>query len=278
MSAKATRTKRPKGPNPKFVFGAAILVFAAAGAFIYFGRQRQDAYYAEHPRLTHYVLDDGGLVNRQDKVAMEEALEKLDKDGAAQMIVVARESLESGAIADEALQIGRRYGVGHAGKNDGIVLLIAAREKKARVEVGYGLEGVLTDAQSRIIIADDIEPLLAKDDVGGAARHGLDAILALIHPAPFAQPVVEKPGLGANLVVLMFMLMPVLIGIGILQAILLAIPATRQRIAASKRWGWFARVSILGDQSSGKERGSSSSSSSSGIGGGGSFGGGGAND
>ena len=278
MSAKATRAKRPRGPNPKFVFGAAILIFAAAGAFIYFGKQRQDSYYAEHPRLTHYVLDDGGLVNRQDKIAMEEALEKLDKDGAAQMIVVTRESMESGAIADEALQIGRRYGVGHASKNDGIVLLIAAQEKKARIEVGYGLEGALTDAQSRLIIANDIEPYLGKDDVGGAARHGLDAILALIHPAPFAQPVVEKPGLGANLVVLMFMLMPVLIGIGILQAILLAIPATRRRIAASKRWGWFARVSILGDQSSDKERGSSSSSSSSGVGGGGSFGGGGAND
>jgi uncharacterized protein len=278
MSAKATRAKRPKGPNPKFVFGAAILIFAAAGAFIYFGKQRQDAYYAEHPRLTHYVLDDGALLNRQDGSAMEEALEKLNKDGAAQMIVVVKEGPESDAIADEALQIGRRYGIGHAGKNDGIVLLIAAQEKKARIEVGYGLEGALTDAQSRLIIADDIEPYLGKDDVGGAARHGLDAILALIHPAPFAQPVVEKPGLGANLVVLMFMLMPVLIGIGILQAILLAIPAKRRRIAASKRWGWFARVSILGDQSSDEERGSSSSSSPSGIGGGGSFGGAGAND
>jgi uncharacterized protein len=278
MSAKATRAKRPKGPNPKFVFGAAILIFVAAGAFVYFGRQRQDAYEAEHPRLTHYVLADGALLNRHDEVAMEEALEKLNKDGAAQMIVVAKERLESGAIADEALQIGRRYGIGHAGKNDGIVLLIAAQEKKARIEVGYGLEGVLTDAQSRLIIAHDIDPYLAKDDVGGAARHGLDAILALIHPAPFAEPVVEKPGLGANLVVLMFMLMPVLIGIGVLQAILLAIPATRRRIAASKRWGWFARVSILGDQSGGKESKSSSSSSASGIGGGGSFGGGGAND
>jgi uncharacterized membrane protein YgcG len=70
----------------------------------------------------------------------------------------------------------------------------------------------------------------------------------------------------------------VLIAIGVLQAILLAIPATRRRIAASKRWGWFARVSILGGQSRDEERGSSSGSSSSGLGGGGSFGGGGAND
>ena len=278
MSAKAAKAKRPKGPNPKFVFGGAILIFVALGALIYFGRQRQDAYYAEHPRLTHYVLADGALVDRHDEVAMEEALEKLDRDGAAQMIVVAEERLISAAIADEALRIGRHYGIGHAGRNDGIVLLIAAQEKKARIEVGYGLEGMLTDAQARLIIADDIEPYLARDDISGAARHGLEAILALIHPAPFAQPVVETQGVGASLVMLMFMLIPVLIAIGVLQTILLAIPATRRRIAASKRWGWFARVSILGDQSTDKERGSSSGSSPSGIGGGGSFGGGGAND
>jgi uncharacterized protein len=278
MNDKATRTKRQKGPNPRFVLGAAVIIFVTLGVFIYFGRQRQDSYEAEHPHLTHYILADGALVNRHDEVTMEEALEKLDKDGAAQMIVVAEQRLETSAIADEALRIGRRYGIGHAGKNDGIVLLIAAQEKRARIEVGYGLEGVLTDAQSRLIIADDIEPFLVKDDVSGAARHGLDGVLALIHPAPFAEAVVEKQGVGASLVMLMFMLIPVLIGIGILQTILLAIPATRRRIAASKRWGWFARVSILGGQSSGKERESSSGSSSGGLGGGGSFGGGGAND
>jgi uncharacterized protein len=260
------------------VFGAALLIFAALGLFVYFGRQRQDAYQAQHPRLTHYVLADGALVNRHDEVAMEEALEKLDKDGAAQMIVVARERLESGAIADEALQIGRRYGIGHAGKNDGVVLLIAAQEKKARIEVGYGLEGVLTDARSRLIIADDIDPYLAKDDVSGAARRGVEAILALIHPAPFVQPVVEKPAFGANIAMLLFMLIPVLIGLGVLQAILLVIPATRQSIVASKHWGWIARVRILGGQSRDKERESAGGSSPGGIGGGGSFGGGGAND
>ncbi len=111
------------------------------------------------------------------------------------------------------------------------MLLIAVQEKKARIEVGYGLEGVLTDAQSRLIIANDVEPYLAKDDVAGAARHGLDAILAVVHPAPFAEPVVEKPGLGWLLGVGLFMLILALIVIGILQAILLAIPAARRRIA-----------------------------------------------
>ncbi|WP_158817065.1 YgcG family protein [Methylocapsa sp. S129] len=280
---KATRAKRPKSAKPKIVFGLVILIFVVAIVFVRYAKQRQEAYEVEHPTLAHYVMADSLLVGRSDEAAMEEQLEKLNKDGAAQMIVVVEGRLTSGAIAEDTLQIGRRYGIGHAGKNDGIVLLIAAQEKKARIEVGYGLEGVLTDAQSRLIIANDIEPYLAKDDVAGAARHGLDAILTLVHPAPFAQPVVEKsavekPGFGQSLGVLLFMLIPVLIGIGVIQTILLAIPATRKRIAASKRWGWFARMTILGGSSRDDERGSSSGSSSSGIGGGGSFGGGGANN
>jgi uncharacterized protein len=279
MSVKKTGGKRGKGPNPRIVFGLAILFFAAAIVFIRYERQRQDADQAEHPALTHYVLTDNGpSIPRADKEAMEDKLARLDKDGAAQAIVVVDYRVMSGAIADDALNIARRYRIGHAGRNDGVVLLIAAQDRKARIEVGYGLEGVLTDAQSRLIIANDIEPYLAKDDVAGAARHGLDAILARVHPAPFAEPVVEKPGVGQSVGMLLFLLLPVLIGVGVLQTILLAIPATRKRILASKRWAWFGRVSILGGAGRDDERASSSGSSSSSIGGGGSFGGGGANN
>lgn len=263
--------------NGQIVVGGGFLFLILCGFAVHYARQRQDAYYAEHPPLTDYVLNEGVGLNRADEIAMEDQLKRLDQDGAAQLIVAVNPRVIAGTIADDALQIGRRYGVGHAGKNDGIVLLIAEQEKKARIEVGYGLEGVLTDAQSRLIIANQIEPFLDKGDFGAAARHGVDAILAVVHPAPFAEPVVEKPGLGWLLGVGLFMLILALIVIGILQAILLAIPAARRRIAGSKRWGWFARVRILGGQSGGGGSGSTSSSPG-GIGGGGSFGGGGAND
>jgi uncharacterized protein len=279
LSAKKTTGKRAKGPNPKIVFGLAILFFVVAIVFVRYEKRQQSAYDAEHPALTHYVLtDQGPALSGADNAAMEDKLAKLDKDGAAQAIVVLNYHILSGAIADDALAVARRYRVGHAGKNDGVVLLIASEEKKARIEVGYGLEGVLTDAQSRLIIADDIEPYLAKGDVAGAANHGRAAILAIVHPAPFAEPVVEPVSVGQSLGMPLFMLIPVLIAIGILQAILLAIPSTRMRILASKRWGWFGRIRILGGSSRDNERGTSGGSSSSGIGGGGSFGGGGAND
>jgi uncharacterized protein len=279
MSMKKAATKRAKGPNPRIIFGLAILFFVVAIVFVRYEKHQQDVYEAGHPALTHYVLtDQGPALNSADKASMEEKLARLDKDGAAQAIVVLNDRVMAGAIAEDALNIGRRYRIGHAGKNDGIVLLIAAQEKKARIEVGYGLEGVLTDAQSRLIIANDVEPYLAKGDVPGAAMHGLEAILAIVHPAPFVEPVVEKAGVGQSLGMLLFMLIPVLIVIGLLQAILLAIPAVRTRILASKRWGWFARIRVLGGSSGASERETSASSSSNSVGGGGSFGGGGAND
>jgi uncharacterized protein len=272
-----SRTKANKGAKPRRIVGAALLFLIAAGIFIYFAKQRQVADLADHPVLTHYVQAESDLIGRGDAAALEDELAKLDKSGAAQAIVVANERLSTATIADEALQIARRYRLGHAGKNDGLVLLIDAQDKKARIEVGYGLEGMLTDAQARLIIANDIEPFLSKGDIGAAARHGIDAILAVVHPAPFAEPAPEKLGTGWRLGVGLFMVVIALVVLGVVQGLVLAIPGMNGRITASKRWGWFARVRILGGQSRNGERASSSSSSAS-IGGGGSFGGGGAND
>jgi uncharacterized protein len=271
------RAKTSRGAHPRRIVGAALLFLIASGIFIYFAKQRQVADLADHPALTHYVLAEGDLISPADAAALEDKLAKLDKSGAAQVVVVANERLSSATIADEALQIARRYRLGHAGKNDGLVLLIAAQDKKARIEVGYGLEGALTDAQARLIIANDIEPFLSKGDVGAAALHGVDAILAVVHPTPFAEPAPERLGIGWLLGVGLFIVVIALVVLGVLQGIVLAIPGMSGRIAASRRWGWFARVRIVGGQSRGDERGSSSSSSAS-IGGGGSFGGGGSND
>jgi uncharacterized protein len=271
------RTKTNAAANARRIVGAAIQFLIAAGVFIYLAKQRQIADLADHPALTHYVLTEGDLIGPSDTAALEDKLARLDKSGAAQAIVVVDERPFSATIADEALQIARRYRIGHAGRNDGLVLLIAAQDKKARIEVGYGLEGVLTDAQARLLLANEVEPFLLKGNVGAAARHGIDAILAVVHPAPFAEPTPEKLGIGWLLGVGLFIIVLALVVLGVLQGVILAIPGMSRRVAASRRWGWFARVRILGGQSRGDEH-DSSTSSSPGVGGGGSFGGGGAND
>ncbi len=299
--------KGRKVPVPKLFIGFIVLVFVAAGSFIYVMKHRQTAENAAHPRLTHYVLDDSIILSQADKNAMEARLGLLDRQGRAQAIVVAVPQLRSGVIAQDALEIARRYRVGHAGRDDGVVLFIAANDRKARIEVGYGLEGTLTDAQSRLIIGSAIEPSLSQGDVSGAARRGVEALAAALNSEPAASgeldasqslgqqsasapepvasseatemPVGEPLGIGWLLGVGLFMLVFALVIVGFVQVIVLAIPGMEERIGRSKRWGWFARVRIIGGSSGGddNDRGSSSSSTSN-IDSGGSFGGGGANN
>ncbi len=103
--------------NGQIVVGGGFLFLILCGFGVHYARQRQDAYYAEHPPLTDYVLNGGVSLNRADEIAMEDQLKKLDQDGAApadRRGQPARDRRDT--IAEDALQIGRRYGVGHAAK------------------------------------------------------------------------------------------------------------------------------------------------------------------
>jgi uncharacterized protein len=270
-------SKQANKTNPQAVFGFAILFFVAVGVFVYVAKQRQMESAVESPKLTRYVVFDSNLIGRTDEVAMEEALAKVDTSGAAQIVVVARMRLAR-PIAEEALQFGRQYRIGHAGRNDGVILLLSAQDKQARIEVGYDLEEILTDARSRLIIANQIEPALMRGEVGTAARLGVDALIALLPARPQQTEDAAEPGVGWLLGVGLFMLVILLIALGILQAILLAIPPVARAVERSNRWRWIGRVRILGSSSRDRDRDSSSGSGGSSIGGGGSFGGGGANN
>ena len=79
-------------------------------------------------------------------------------------------------IEDYGYQLGRTWGIGQKGKNTGALLIVAPADHKVRIEVGYGLEPVLTDALSEQIIANDIVPAFRKGDIAGGVTAGTDAI------------------------------------------------------------------------------------------------------
>jgi len=215
-----------------------------------------------------------------------------------------------GSIAEDAIERARAWRIGHAGRNDGVLLLIAESERKARIEVGYGLEGVLTDAVTRLIIADRMERHLQAGAWTEAARGGVEGVLDVVGQTVVAPNAGRKSGdetdesllwtivIGAGKAILAILFLAVmalffavlaLVALGILQTILLAIPGVAPRLKASKRWNWIARPLPVraGGGSSGSDSSSdsgwsssssSSSDSSSDSGGGGDFGGGGSND
>ena len=128
------------------------------------------------PALTGRVVDQADILS-QDAVthvtAISTALEQKTHD---QLVVVTLKSLEGDDIADYGYKLGRHWGIGQKGKNTGVLLIIAPNERKVRIEVGYGLEGALTDAQSVLIIDNIMKPAFRRGDYDGGTLAGAAAI------------------------------------------------------------------------------------------------------
>src|SRR6478672_9806807 len=132
------------------------------------------------PALTGRVVDDAKLLSAADEPAVIADLEALEKKGPHQVVVVTIPSLQGYAIEDYGYQLGRHWGIGTKQLNNGVVLIVAPNERKVRIEVGRGLEPTLTDALSKIIIANAILPRFRAGDFAGGIKDGVrDITLAL---------------------------------------------------------------------------------------------------
>ena len=91
-----------------------------------------------------------------------------------------RESLNGNSVEEYANRLFRRWQLGQRGKNNGVLLLHAPAERKIRIEVGYGLEGTLTDAITKYIIANAIAPRFKANDFSGGMTRGVDDIIKVL--------------------------------------------------------------------------------------------------
>src|SRR3546814_11267487 len=97
-----------------------------------------------------------------------------------QLVVVTLPSLQGTAIDDFGYQLGRHWGIGQQGRDNGALLIVAPSERAVRIEVGYGLEGDLPDATAHAIIANEILPAFRQGDYPGGIAAGVDAIILAI--------------------------------------------------------------------------------------------------
>ena len=100
------------------------------------------------PKLTGRVVDDAALLSPAQEQGLTGKLAALETQSGRQLVVATIPDLQGYDIADYGYRLGRAWGIGEKAKNDGALLIVAPNERKIRVEVGYGLEGLLTDAQS----------------------------------------------------------------------------------------------------------------------------------
>lgn len=136
------------------------------------------------PALTGRVVDDAGVLSAGTRSRLDASLAQHEQQTGQQLVVVTLPSLQGYTIEDFGYQLGRRWGIGQKGRDNGALLIIAPKERKVRIEVGYGLEGMLTDAQSRIIIEQVILPQFRRGDLDAGVRDGTAAILRVLGGAP----------------------------------------------------------------------------------------------
>jgi uncharacterized protein len=129
------------------------------------------------PALTGRVVDDAGILSQTTKEDLNQKLAALEQKTSRQLVVVTIPSLQGYEISDYGYQLGRAWGIGQAKLNNGILLIVAPTEHKVRVEVGYGLEPIVTDALSEVIIQTQVLPKFRAGDFNGGVEAGVDALI-----------------------------------------------------------------------------------------------------
>lgn len=224
----------------------------------------------EFPALTGRVVDEAGLLSPQTHAALNEKLTAHETQTGQQIVVVTLNSLHGEDIAEYGYQLGRHWQIGQQGEDNGALLIIAPQERKVRIEVGYGLEGVLPDAISFDIIQNVILPEFRQGDYQAGIVAGVDAMLAATANDYSPRGPQEKRRKGAAIVMLLLM--------GGLAFLLIGLAGRYgggRGLRRSTTWGGF--VGGLGAGSLGGGRFGGGGFGGGGFsGGGGSFGGGGA--
>src|SRR5450759_519677 len=132
------------------------------------------------PALTGRIVDQANIITADTRSVIEPKLAELEAKSGIQLVVATVTSLECKEIEPYANELFRNWKRGEKTKNNGVLLLVAPNERRVRIEVGYGLEGTLTDALSKVIITNAITPRFKADDFGGGISRGVEDIITVL--------------------------------------------------------------------------------------------------
>jgi uncharacterized protein len=135
---------------------------------------------ATYPPLTGRIVDQANVIPAPTRAALEAKLADLESKSGIQLVVATVNSLQGEEIEPYANELFRTWKLGEKTKNNGVLLLVAPNEHRVRIEVGYGLEGTLTDALSKVIITNAIAPRFKTGDFGDGISRGADDIITVL--------------------------------------------------------------------------------------------------
>ena len=135
---------------------------------------------AELPALTGRVVDNADMIDAATEAALTQKLADFETKGSDQIVVATIPSLDGEEIEPYATRLFNFWKLGQASKNNGVLLLVAKNDRKMRIEVGYGLEGALTNLHATRIIEDDMVPAFRAGDFSGGISKAVDDMIMVI--------------------------------------------------------------------------------------------------
>ena len=262
--SQAIRAPRPIVQS-RHILAAALALFL--GLFLWTAAVAAPTF----PTITGRVVDGANILSPPTRVSLDSKLEQLESKTSRQLVIVTVPSLQGYEIEDYGYQLGRAWGIGQKGRDTGVMLIVAPTERRVRVEVGYGLEGVLTDAQSSVILQTQVLPKFQKGDFEGGVVSGTEVLIGQLS-LPNEQAKSQTPSVadtqtptGASVPIVVFVFLGLWVVLGVF--------GTVTGKQGHRMDMWMLPLFLLLN-SGGRGRGGRGSGGFSG--GGGSFGGGGA--
>jgi len=164
---------------------------------------------ANFPKITDYVTDTAGILDPVSGAALNANLREFERNTTAQLFVVTIPSLEGMTIEEYTVKLFEQAKPGQKGKDNGVLLLISKEDRKVRIEVGYGLEGVINDARAGDIIRNDITPAFKEGDYAGGislAVYDLEQLILLEPTSYDARSTVQKETMPILIVVFVLLI------------------------------------------------------------------------
>ncbi|WP_334118631.1 TPM domain-containing protein [Limnobacter sp.] len=150
------------------------------------------------PALTAQVVDSTGTLSNEQQAALIQKLQEFEAAKGSQIAVLLVQTTQPEPIEQYALRVAESWKIGRKGVDDGAILVVALQDRALRIEVGYGLEGALTDITSKRIIEEIIIPQFRQGDVVGGVTAGVDQMIRVIEGEPLPEPSPANTSNGGN--------------------------------------------------------------------------------
>ncbi len=183
-------------------------------AFLFFVVSVEQVAALEVPKLTSRINDYAGILSSVTTEQLEKSLKSFEESQSTQIVVLTVPSLENDSLEEFSMRVAEVWKIGQKGKDNGAILLVSRNDRKIRIEVGYGLEGTLTDLISGRIIRNVIVPHFKQGDFDKGIMAGVDAMMKTVEGEFSADDIAPSPSSGDDPAGFLFMLIFFLLGIG----------------------------------------------------------------